>query len=35
MEKGYHLSDHGMHKAIKDGAKVTATGPNIPCKTEK
>lgn len=35
MEKGYHLSDHGMHKAVKDGAKVTATGPNIACKTEK
>ena len=35
MNQGYHLSDHGMHKSVKEGAKVTAVGPNIICKTEK
>jgi DNA polymerase lambda len=35
MNLGYHLSDHGMYKCVKEGTKVTQTGPNIHCKAEK
>lgn len=34
IEKGYHLSDHGMHKVIKNG-KNQQKGAPIKCKTEK
>ena len=36
MKKGYCLSDHGMHKAIKvTGGKIITEGENIALYTEE
>lgn len=35
LEKGYHLSDHGMHKFTKNSDKSEEKGVSIKCKTEK
>lgn len=36
IEKGYHLSDHGMYKVKKDAkTKIEEKGANIKCRTEK